>query len=526
MGTGPSPITPSARCTVQADAEKTAFPPAGGSGTLRITTNRECAWSVTSQASWLSLTLPSEGQGEASVAFTVAANQDPTARSAGLAVNDREIRISQEPGPCQFTLSSMQETVDSLGGDRTIRVASSSPQCEWTARSDEGWIEIVEGREGRGPGTVTFRVGALSGDGRTGGLSIAGVPVRVEQSRQPPGPVACQVSIAPVSFTFGASGGTGEVHVTAAAGCAWPVESLASWITVRNRSASSGPGIVTFQVAATDGPARAAFLKIGSSVATIDQSPGCAFTVSPSSHTAPASGGVIAIIVTTAAGCSWTAASAAPWIATGEGGNAATGNGRLDLTVAPNPGPERSGTVLVAGRSITVTQPSGCRYDVSPPNLDAAAGGGAVTVAVATAAACPWTSVSHVPWLTSSTGSATGPAQLQVTASPNTGPPRTGTLTVAGRTLNVSQASPCTFSLNPSSSSVGGNGGPGLVLVFVTGPCTWTAATDAAWISLAESSTGTGSGFVNFSVAPNAGAARSATVTIAGVPHTVSQAAR
>jgi hypothetical protein len=115
--------------------------------------------------------------------------------------------------------------------------------------------------------------------------------------------------------------------------------------------------------------------------------------------------------------------------------------------------------------------------------------------------------------------------QLAVAANP--GPARTGSITIAGQAFAVSQGSSCQFMLNPDSSSYAAGGGPSIVLVFVVGSCTWTAATDAAWIVLDPSSSGTaGSGFVRYTVAPNGGAARSATIIIAGVPHTVTQASK
>src|SRR5215211_3837528 len=68
--TAPTPV----RCALQAQAEQTAFPPAGGSGSLRITGNRECTWTAASDAAWVALAAPSSGQGEGTVRFTVTDN--------------------------------------------------------------------------------------------------------------------------------------------------------------------------------------------------------------------------------------------------------------------------------------------------------------------------------------------------------------------------------------------------------------------------------------------------------------------
>src|SRR5439155_4572220 len=97
--TGPS--TP--KCGVQVSAESSSFPPAGGSASLRVTTSRECPWSAKSDAAWLTLSSPVNGEGEGSIKFTVVPNGDPSSRSASLSVNDQRVQISQEGKPCEFT---------------------------------------------------------------------------------------------------------------------------------------------------------------------------------------------------------------------------------------------------------------------------------------------------------------------------------------------------------------------------------------------------------------------------------------
>jgi hypothetical protein len=57
---------------VQVHADRGAFPSSGGSGTVQISTNRECAWSTKSDVAWLTVATPAEGQGDGTVGFTVA----------------------------------------------------------------------------------------------------------------------------------------------------------------------------------------------------------------------------------------------------------------------------------------------------------------------------------------------------------------------------------------------------------------------------------------------------------------------
>jgi hypothetical protein len=112
------------------------------------------------------------------------------------------------------------------------------------------------------------------------------------------------------------------------------------------------------------------------------------------------------------------------------------------------------------------------------------------------------------------------------TVAANDAPARTGTLTVAGQALTVNQASSCTWVFAPPSHLLGADGGNGNVLVIVSGACTWTAASNDAWITLTAGASGTGNGLVQFTAAPNTGPARTGSLTIAGQRYDVTEAAR
>ena len=56
--------------------------------------------------------------------------------------------------------------------------------------------------------------------------------------------------------------------------------------------------------------------------------------------------------------------------------------------------------------------------------------------------------------------------------------------------------------------------------------CTWSAASNATWVTISSGSNGTGSGRVQLSVAENTGAARSGTLVIAGQTVAVNQQSR
>jgi Zn-dependent metalloprotease len=83
----------------------------------------------------------------------------------------------------------------------------------------------------------------------------------------------------------------------------------------------------------------------------------------------------------------------------------------------------------------------------------------------------------------------------------------------------------CSFSISPTSASASAAGGTGTVTVTATAGCTWSAISNAAFITITGGALGNGSGAVTYSVAANtATTSRTGTVTIAGQTFTVTQA--
>jgi hypothetical protein len=68
-------------------------------------------------------------------------------------------------------------------------------------------------------------------------------------------------------------------------------------------------------------------------------------------------------------------------------------------------------------------------------------------------------------------------------------------------------------------------GGTGTVEVSTTNACAWTASSNAAWITVTSGASGAGDGRAGYLVLGNVGGSRTGTLTIAGQPFTVTQAA-
>jgi uncharacterized protein (TIGR03437 family) len=84
---------------------------------------------------------------------------------------------------------------------------------------------------------------------------------------------------------------------------------------------------------------------------------------------------------------------------------------------------------------------------------------------------------------------------------------------------------PCTYSVSPTSLQAPASGGNLTIGIQTAASCSWTVSGVARWITVLGASSGTGTGSVTLVVAPNSGAALSATISIAGVSVTVTQPA-
>ncbi len=80
---------------------------------------------------------------------------------------------------------------------------------------------------------------------------------------------------------------------------------------------------------------------------------GCAYILSRTSLSFSAISETGNVNVITGGGCAWTAQSSSRWITLGNSGG--TGDGIVRFTVAANSGAERTGTLIIAGLSVTVT---------------------------------------------------------------------------------------------------------------------------------------------------------------------------
>src|SRR5262245_16302867 len=169
----------------------------------------------------------------------------------------------------------------------------------------------------------------------------------------------------------------------------------------------------------------------------------CAVTVGAPGTPVPSSGGSGSIDVRTERECQWTAQPEVSWVSI-TAGSSGQGPGAVQFTVAANADPAtRNGGVMVNGQRAQVTQAAGeCKLELSSNATSFSKAGGTGSVDVrASSPLCNWTATSDVDWV-SVTSNPSGKGSLPVGFSvvSTTGPPRAGTLTIAGFHFGITQS--------------------------------------------------------------------------------------
>ena len=177
--------------------------------------------------------------------------------------------------------------------------------------------------------------------------------------------------------------------------------------------------------------------------------PDCAYSVSPTSIDVGSQGGDGTLTVRTPGVCAWTVDTPADWVRF-SGTRSGKGNASVAYAIEAHEGFDvRSATISVGGQSVRVSQAGRpipiivvCSYAVTPTAWTYPWEGGQGSIAVAAQPGCAWTAVSQAAWMTitiGGRGSGTGTFGFNVAVNPMQ-VSRTGTLSVGGQTITITQA--------------------------------------------------------------------------------------
>lgn len=289
----------------------------------------------------------------------------------------------------------------------------------------------------------------------------------------------------------------------------------------------------------------------------------CSFSLNPTSQIFIASASTGSFSVSTTSNCPWTAVSNVSWLSTSSSG---TGNGTVNYSVAANFGNSRTGTISVGGQNFTVFQSAGNGNGCPSTTLTP---GQVITATLTTG--CVFTGTSRYINIYNFNGTVgqqialtmnssafdtylfmDSPASQTIARDDDGGGgtnsripanagffslPLTGNYAVyatsfsadgttgstGAYTIGLLTATSCSYSISPATQSVSAAGSSNSFSISAPAGCAWTALSNASWIT--TSSSGSGNGTVNYSIAANTGIARSGTISVGGQLFTVSQSA-
>jgi hypothetical protein len=365
--------------------------------------------------------------------------------------------LSVNPNALVTGLTPASLSIPAAGGPGGVSV-SALAGAAWNAASNVPWITLTGGVSGAGDGRVSYAAAPNPSAGpRTGTIGIGGLSFTLTQKG-----LVCQPSLSATGASVPATIASGNVNVSVAPGCAWTASSNAPWISVGG-SGGSGNGGVAYTVQANSGGARGGSLTIAGQTFTVSQAGAssgggsgsggsCGYSLNIARKLMIAGASTKGVVLTTPAGCTWTAGSSAPaWLTASPAGG--SGGKVVNFTAAANPGAaSRSATLTIGGKALSVVQAgnagNGCIYAFGsdaqpsfPSSATAAHGGGTGSVPVSAPGGCGWTAASNVPWIAVTSGAsvASGGGTVRYSVAPNPGGSRTGTLSIAGLTYTVTQ---------------------------------------------------------------------------------------
>ena len=512
-------------CSFELSSSGTSFDSDGGSGSVELTSPTGCNWTASSSAGWITITTGGSGSGDGTITYTVDANTTIDTRTGTITASGQTLTITQTGIDCSFELSSSGTSFDSDGGSGSVELTSPAG-CNWTASSSAGWITITAGAGGSGDGTITYTVDANTTiDTRTGTITASGQTLTITQSG-----IDCSFELSSNATSFDSDGGSGSLGMASPTGCNWTASIRAGWITITAGASGSGDGTVTYTVDANATiDTRTGTITASGQTLTITQSGiDCSFELSSNTASFDSDGGGGSVGITAPAGCAWAAITSGGWISLNSG-SLGSGNGSISYTVAENPTLQsRSGTITVEDQVLTLTQEAiSCTYALSPSSASFESDGGSSTASITTPDVCSWSASSSEGWITITTGtSGSGNGSLSFIVAPNTTiESRSGTITVEGQVLTISQSRvDCSYSLSSASASFDSDGGSGNVSLTSPDGCSWTASSSAGWIDISSGVNGSGSSTLAFSVDANPTVEpRVGSLTIGGEVFSISQ---
>ncbi|MBR4250799.1 MAG: hypothetical protein IKQ15_00670 [Kiritimatiellae bacterium] len=134
-----------------------------GTFTVEVVAQNTTKWTVTPNASWISVVDSGRGQGDDTVMVAVGANPSAKPRTGTVTIGSKTLTIAQNgTSAISLSITPTNAEASAVGAYGNVAVYA-TPDAKWTAKSEDSWITVSDGASGEGNGNTKYVVTANPG---------------------------------------------------------------------------------------------------------------------------------------------------------------------------------------------------------------------------------------------------------------------------------------------------------------------------------------------------------------------------
>jgi uncharacterized protein (TIGR03437 family) len=158
----------------------------GGPATANVTAPSSCAWTATSNVSWITFTGSTSGTGNGTINYTVAANSLSQTRFGRVTAGGMSLGVVQAEAPGSITaIAANSVTFPATGGSGQLAVTVSTADYAWGVPFDWNWVQVTSAT-GVGSGTLIYVVGENTGPARSVTIPVGNFSYVINQAAGSP----------------------------------------------------------------------------------------------------------------------------------------------------------------------------------------------------------------------------------------------------------------------------------------------------------------------------------------------------
>lgn len=156
---------------------------AGAGQTFAVNVGANCPWNAATSDNWITIT-GGTGNGGGTVTFSVASNPAANNRVGTITVGGQALTVNQggTAQNCNYVLNPTNAQLGATAAVNNTFGVAAPAGCQWTAATNDNWINITGGINGAGNGTVTYSLNANTGAARNGTITVQGQNFTVTQA--------------------------------------------------------------------------------------------------------------------------------------------------------------------------------------------------------------------------------------------------------------------------------------------------------------------------------------------------------